>query len=252
MDKRWLMEKKNTNAVVRRLSHVFQACYESATIRSRCRLIILWPHPPSTNLSKSKQENILIRAYRVRSHQLRRHGAFKPSPRLCAPLLPLFFLLASPTSAACLPVDFLSWWWRFVASTPLSIACYWVNLAIWTLAPCASACHASNRKDRLLWHRSWWHLVLFYHWHRASLQEEHRRYRSRLHILLRMIRSRCLTMCESTEFLAVKCGISAERAFSLRVELFRSYGSSLAGLIVLPWLPSYISKAYFLIMAGAC
>ncbi|CAL9151269.1 unnamed protein product, partial [Musa hybrid cultivar] len=35
------------------------------------------------------------------------------------------------------------------------------------------------------------------------------------------------------EFLAVKCGISAERAFSLRVELFRSYGSSLAGLIAL-------------------
>ncbi|WOL17601.1 hypothetical protein Cni_G26394 [Canna indica] len=33
------------------------------------------------------------------------------------------------------------------------------------------------------------------------------------------------------EFLAIKCGITAEEAFSLRVELFRSYGSSLAGLI---------------------
>ncbi|KAJ4791410.1 Haloacid dehalogenase-like hydrolase (HAD) superfamily protein [Rhynchospora pubera] len=33
------------------------------------------------------------------------------------------------------------------------------------------------------------------------------------------------------EFLAAKCNISAERASSLRVELFRKYGSSLAGLI---------------------
>jgi putative hydrolase of the HAD superfamily len=35
------------------------------------------------------------------------------------------------------------------------------------------------------------------------------------------------------EFLAIKCDISAERASSLRVELFRKYGSSLAGLIAL-------------------
>ncbi|RRT47882.1 hypothetical protein B296_00035770 [Ensete ventricosum] len=43
-------------------------------------------------------------------------------------------------------------------------------------------------------------------------------------------KSRHLNSCS---FLAVKCGISAERAFTLRVELFRSYGSSLAGLIAL-------------------
>ncbi|XP_020111452.1 uncharacterized protein LOC109726325, partial [Ananas comosus] len=35
------------------------------------------------------------------------------------------------------------------------------------------------------------------------------------------------------EFLAKKCGVSAERARSLRVEHFRNYGSSLAGLIAL-------------------
>lgn len=35
------------------------------------------------------------------------------------------------------------------------------------------------------------------------------------------------------EFLAAKCGVSAEKAYSLRVELFRSHGSSLAGLIAL-------------------
>lgn len=35
------------------------------------------------------------------------------------------------------------------------------------------------------------------------------------------------------EFLAMKCDISAERASCLRVELFRKYGSSLAGLIAL-------------------
>ncbi|KAJ3672961.1 hypothetical protein LUZ60_006335 [Juncus effusus] len=35
------------------------------------------------------------------------------------------------------------------------------------------------------------------------------------------------------EFLAIKCDISAERASSLRVELFQKYGSSLAGLIAL-------------------
>uniref|UniRef100_A0A0E0D518 Uncharacterized protein n=1 Tax=Oryza meridionalis TaxID=40149 RepID=A0A0E0D518_9ORYZ len=36
------------------------------------------------------------------------------------------------------------------------------------------------------------------------------------------------------EFLMARCGVTAERAAALRVELFRSYGSSLAGLIVRP------------------
>uniref|UniRef100_A0A0E0KHW0 Uncharacterized protein n=1 Tax=Oryza punctata TaxID=4537 RepID=A0A0E0KHW0_ORYPU len=35
------------------------------------------------------------------------------------------------------------------------------------------------------------------------------------------------------EFLMARCGVTAERAATLRVELFRSYGSSLAGLIAL-------------------
>uniref|UniRef100_A0A0E0D519 Uncharacterized protein n=1 Tax=Oryza meridionalis TaxID=40149 RepID=A0A0E0D519_9ORYZ len=35
------------------------------------------------------------------------------------------------------------------------------------------------------------------------------------------------------EFLMARCGVTAERAAALRVELFRSYGSSLAGLIAL-------------------
>ncbi|KAG8062220.1 hypothetical protein GUJ93_ZPchr0003g18679 [Zizania palustris] len=35
------------------------------------------------------------------------------------------------------------------------------------------------------------------------------------------------------EFLMARCGVTAERASALRVELFRSYGSSLAGLIAL-------------------
>ncbi|KAL5218003.1 hypothetical protein ABZP36_018687 [Zizania latifolia] len=35
------------------------------------------------------------------------------------------------------------------------------------------------------------------------------------------------------EFLMARCGLTAERASALRVELFRSYGSSLAGLIAL-------------------
>ncbi|PKA49864.1 hypothetical protein AXF42_Ash004406 [Apostasia shenzhenica] len=34
------------------------------------------------------------------------------------------------------------------------------------------------------------------------------------------------------EFLAMKCSVSAERASHLRVELFKTYGSSLAGLIL--------------------
>lgn len=36
-----------------------------------------------------------------------------------------------------------------------------------------------------------------------------------------------------SEFLAAKCRVSAEKACFLRVELFHSYGSSLAGLIVI-------------------
>ncbi|XP_072991130.1 uncharacterized protein C24B11.05-like [Typha latifolia] len=35
------------------------------------------------------------------------------------------------------------------------------------------------------------------------------------------------------EFLAMKCGVPADRAYSLRVELFHTYGSSLSGLIAL-------------------
>jgi hypothetical protein len=34
------------------------------------------------------------------------------------------------------------------------------------------------------------------------------------------------------EFLEAKLGVTAERAAAMRVELFRTYGSSLAGLIV--------------------
>ncbi|XP_020595057.1 uncharacterized protein C24B11.05-like [Phalaenopsis equestris] len=35
------------------------------------------------------------------------------------------------------------------------------------------------------------------------------------------------------DFLAIKCGLPAEQASSLRIELFKKYGSSLAGLLAL-------------------